>query len=1093
MMAAGLAFRLFGAVEVSGASGEPLDLGTRKQRALVAMLALEPGRVVSLDRLIDELWTGEPPAGATRTLQAYIAHLRKILEPDRPPRTPPRVLLTREPGYLLAVAPGQVDLGRFAAHAEEGRLALARGEHQEAITALDRAMALWTGDPLGEFADQEFARPTVARLTEIQTAALEDRFDARLALGEAASVIPGLQDLVEAHPYRERGWALLVLALYRTGRQADALAALRRVRARLSEDLGLTPGPELRALEQAVFDQAADLRPAAPTPEPPAPAPVPATSTLVGRSGQLAVLERRLAETRGGRGGVVLIAGEAGIGKSRLAQVAAELAQARGFRVAWGRCVEGTAPAFWPWTQIIRQSGHEGEPLSGEALEPTLYGRFEQTVAALTEDPRPLLVVLDDLHWADASSLRLLAYAADPFSRLPVLAVATLRPEPGDHPHELGDLLATLARQHVVDRLELTSFTLEEVAAYLRSRNLEEEPGTLLERTGGNPFYLGEVLRLSQSERRDPTAVPRGAGDVIDRRVARLPEETRELLRVGAIAGREFDVETLVAVTSKPAEEVMLALEPAVATGLLTEPPGGPDYRFGHALVRQALYAKLSRLERARLHLGVGRALEPYTAEAEAATLAHHFAQAAKVGGAAEAVRHAARAAGHAARQLAYTEAVQFWQLALTHLSPGDQATRARLLIGLAHARRATGEAEAAERDLLEAIELAGRLGDRTAMIDALSFFGTPALWHWRPYGQVDERIVAALEELLAGPLPDGDRARLLGTLGVELHYGPRQAEGERLTTQAIELTRRADDRTLQARTLSNYLLAAFVPGRNRERRAAAEQLAALPGLSPSTELVARVTRLACLLREADLDEWDRELGRCERLLDRDRRPDLEAMVRIAQTGRHMLDRDWNQVERLAAGYTSPRYGSSLWGGPYRRLVTAYSRARAHGESGTVLDDLLAAAEDRHLEPVRPLAILAAAESDRTDLAHDLIARWGTAIRQDWTADFLTPVWGLIAARLGSPEPRRLYETLLPSANLLVVLGIGSACWGSTHQVLAELADRMGRPETAREHTRAAQHALKDSGRRSEQAEVVAVPGENGPAPIPGFDIRPIT
>ncbi|MEV4220403.1 BTAD domain-containing putative transcriptional regulator [Nonomuraea sp. NPDC049725] len=1052
-----LAFRLFGAVQVSDASGEPYDLGTRKQRALVAMLALEPGRVVSLDRLIDELWTGEPPAGATRTLQAYIAHLRRILEPGRAARTPPRVLLTREPGYLLAVAPGQVDLGRFVSYAEEGRLALARGEHQEAISALDHAMALWTGDPLGEFAGQEFARPTVARLAEVRTAALEDRFDARLALGEAASLVPGLHDLVEAHPYRERGWALLALALYRSGRQADALAALRRVRDRLSEDLGLDPGPELRALEQAVLGQTAELRPATPAPEPPAPpTPAPATTTLIGRSDQLAVLEHRFAETRAGRGGVVLVTGEAGIGKSRLAQVAAELAQARGFRVAWGRCAEGTAPAFWPWTQIIRQSGHAGEPLSGEALEPTLYGRFEQAVAALTEDPWPLLVILDDLHWADASSLRLLAYAAGPFSRLPVLAVVTVRPEPGDHPQELGDTLAALARQHGADRLELTSFTLEEVAAYLRARNLDEEPGTLLERTGGNPFYLGEVLRLRQSERRDPTAVPRGAGDVIDRRVARLPEETRELLRAGAVVGRELEVETLVAVTSRSAEEVMLALEPAVATGLLTEPADGPDYRFGHALVRQALYGKLSRVERARLHLRVGRALEPYTADAEAATLAHHFAQAAKVGGAADAVRHAARAAEHAARQLAHTEAVQFWQLALTHLPPGDQATRARLLIGQAHARRANGDAEAAERDLLEAIELADRLGDRTAMIDALSFFGTPALWYWRPYGQVDERIVAALEGLLDGPLPDDDRARLLGTLGVELHYGPRQAEGERLTAQAIDLAGRTGDRMLQARTLSNYLLAAFVPGRTHERRAVAERMAALPGLSPSTELVARVTRLACLLRTAELDEWDRELARCERLLDRDRRPDLKAMVRIAQTGRHMLDGDWDQVERLATGHASPRYGSSLWGAPYRRLATAYSRARAHGESGTVLDDLLAAAEERHLEPVRPLAILAAAESGRTDLAHDLIARWGTRIRQDWTADFLTPVWGLVAARLGTPSPHDLYETLLPSADLLVVLGIGSACWGSTHQVLAELADRMGRTETAREHARAA-------------------------------------
>ncbi|WP_207401230.1 AfsR/SARP family transcriptional regulator, partial [Actinomadura roseirufa] len=139
----GLAVRLFGPLEVVDGAGRVLDPGTRKQRTLLAMLALEPGRVVSLDRLIDELWAGEPPAGATRTLQAYIAHLRRVLEPDRPPRTPPELLLTRDPGYLLAVAPGRVDLWRFTAGADEGRRALARGAHAEALEALDRALGEW--------------------------------------------------------------------------------------------------------------------------------------------------------------------------------------------------------------------------------------------------------------------------------------------------------------------------------------------------------------------------------------------------------------------------------------------------------------------------------------------------------------------------------------------------------------------------------------------------------------------------------------------------------------------------------------------------------------------------------------------------------------------------------------------------------------------------------------------------------------------------------------------------------------------------------------------------------------------------------------
>jgi DNA-binding SARP family transcriptional activator/type II secretory pathway predicted ATPase ExeA len=573
---AGLTFRLFGSLEVADGSGRVLDLGTRKQRALTAMLALEPGRVVSLDRLIDELWAGEPPAQATRTLQAYIAHLRKVLEPDRPPRTPPTVLLTRDPGYRLDVPPGRVDLWRFTAGADEGREALARGAHAEAVEILDRALGLWRGEPLAEFADQEFARPVTARFAELRMAALEDRFDARLALGEAASLVPELEALVEDGPYRERAWSLLVLALYRAGRQADALAALRRVRTRLADDLGLRPGPALQELERAVFDQAPEL--ASPPRE--TPPPVPATPDgdgLIARSAQLALIERRFAAARRGEGGTVLVGGEAGIGKTRLVRAAADLAAARGSRVAWGRCMDGTAPAFWPWTQILGEdlfSGAAADP--GQDPDAALFGLYRQVMDALTRDAAPLTIVLEDLHWADASSLRLLSFVADEAVRHRLLILVTTRPEPGDHPEALRDTLAALAR--TAERVDLPPFTADDMASYLRAKNVEEKPGlveALLDRTGGNPFYLGEILRLPDGEE----TVPSGVRDLIERRAARLPEETRALLRVAAVAGRDVGIDLLETVTGTTAEQVMAALEPAVATGLLVEPPAGADYR----------------------------------------------------------------------------------------------------------------------------------------------------------------------------------------------------------------------------------------------------------------------------------------------------------------------------------------------------------------------------------------------------------------------------------------------------------------------------------------------------------------------------------
>ncbi|MBO8184667.1 AfsR/SARP family transcriptional regulator [Streptomyces spirodelae] len=1077
-------FRLFGTVEVVDEAGRPRDLGTRKQRALIAMLALEPGRVVSLDRLIEELWSGEPPAQATRTLQAYVAHLRKVLEPDRPPRTPPRLLLTREPGYLLAVAPGRVDLERFTAWADEGRAALARGEHAEAVRVLSRALELWRGRPLGEFADESFARPVAARLAEVRAAALEDRYEARLALGEAAACVPGLEAQTVEQPYRERGWALLVLALYRTGRQADALAALRRVRSRLDDDLGLQPGPELRQLEQAVFEQAPELRlPALPQP---VSAPVPRdrptarADGLIARDAELALAEERLSAARGGRGGALLVTGEAGIGKTRYAGEVAERAAARGFAVARGGCVDGTAPAFWPWVQVLRAAVDDaagalltdGEPAADP--DAALYERYERVVSALTARDGPLLIILDDLQWADVSSLRLLSYAADAVARQPVLVLITLRPEPGDHPGALRDTLGALARLERTSRVELRPFTAVDVAAYLRARGVGEDLSQpLLHRTGGNPFYLGEVLRLRESEGGVEDALPAGVREVIERRVARLPEETARLLRAAAVAGAETDADLLSAVSGRPVEDVLDALEPAVATGLLTEPPDGPDYRFRHALVRDALRTGLSRRERARMHLHIGQALEPVLPAAESATLARHFAAAARVGGAPKAVEHASAAARHATGQQAYAEAVEFWELALSAL-PAEEgmARRARLLTDLGQARRAVGDATGAGRDLDAAFGLARESGDRQAVIGILTAFAAPTLWNWRPYGTVKQPVVDAIEELLAGQLDDRDRVGLLGALGVELHYTPRRAEGERATAEAVELARGLGDPALLARALGNHLLASFAPGRNAERLHAAREMAALPGLPRSTELIARAFLMSCLLRLGDLPAWERQLDRCRRLLKEAPRPELESIVRVAQTARATLDGHWAQAEELVGTYAAVRFAATPWGARWRTLVTTYTCRRGQGRVAEIADDLVAAAEEPDMVPLRPVAILATAEAGGSGRASELLARWGTDLADDWTADFLLPVWGLVAARLGTPDPQRLYDLLAPYADQFIVAGMGTAAWGSTHAVLAELATRLGRDDLAHHHTRAAAEAHRALGSASTGAGV---------------------
>jgi YVTN family beta-propeller protein len=240
-----LEFRMLGPLEVVQ-DGRSLPLGAPRQRTLLAILLLHRREVVSSERLIDELWGEHPPATAPKTLQGYISHLRKVLGAD--------VLVTRNGGYMLAAAPEAVDLERLEALAAQARERLADGDAAAARELLDSALALWRGEPLADLAYESFAQPEIARAEDERLAALEDRIDVDLALGRHRALVGELEALVKKHPNRERLLAQLMLVLYRSGRQADALDAYRTGRQALRDDLGLDPGPELRALEQQILD-----------------------------------------------------------------------------------------------------------------------------------------------------------------------------------------------------------------------------------------------------------------------------------------------------------------------------------------------------------------------------------------------------------------------------------------------------------------------------------------------------------------------------------------------------------------------------------------------------------------------------------------------------------------------------------------------------------------------------------------------------------------------------------------------------------------------------------------------------------------------
>jgi DNA-binding SARP family transcriptional activator len=238
-----LEFRLLGPVEVV-ADGRPASLPAAKPRALLAALLLSSNRVVSVDRLIDDLWGDQPPETATKALQGYVSQLRKVLGPDR--------LLTKPPGYSIRVEEGELDLERFERLLIEGRELLAAGDSKAAAKRLAEALDLWRGAPLAEFSEP-FARDAGARLEDARLAALEERIEADLALGRHARLIPELEELVAREPLQERPRAQLMLALYRSGRQADALELYRRTRDTLSDELGIEPSLELQELERRML------------------------------------------------------------------------------------------------------------------------------------------------------------------------------------------------------------------------------------------------------------------------------------------------------------------------------------------------------------------------------------------------------------------------------------------------------------------------------------------------------------------------------------------------------------------------------------------------------------------------------------------------------------------------------------------------------------------------------------------------------------------------------------------------------------------------------------------------------------------------
>jgi WD40 repeat protein/DNA-binding SARP family transcriptional activator len=493
--ASGMRFRVLGPLEVEADDG-PVVLGGPKERLLLALLLMRPNRVVAVEALIQGLWGERPPPTAAKTLQSHVMRLRHALEPGRARGAAGGVLVTREPGYLLRIAPGALDASRFEELTAQARRALA-DDATDAAALLREALGLWRGQAFEEFLDSDLAVAEADRLAELRLIAVEDRIEADLRLGRHRELVAELEGLVREQPLRERLWAQLLLGLYRSGRQADALLAYQRARSVLVEELGIDPGAELRRLHAAVLAQDPELdlplvvEAAAARELPEALQPV--GPAFVGRAAELAWLRAAWTQATHGRGGVVFVTGGPGMGKTRLAAQIAQEVHDQGGWVLYRRCAPAAHDPLQPFEQAVADVATSLQDVPALERSPTAFGEELAGLLGGRSDAAVLLV-LDDLHLARPPMLEALAavVAAADGRRLLVLGV-------------YRDEAATPALAALVERLEpggasrrrLGPFDQDEAAQvlglYQSQQAARAEASAVLEATGGMPLLVHQA------------------------------------------------------------------------------------------------------------------------------------------------------------------------------------------------------------------------------------------------------------------------------------------------------------------------------------------------------------------------------------------------------------------------------------------------------------------------------------------------------------------------------------------------------------------------------------------------------------------------
>jgi predicted ATPase/DNA-binding SARP family transcriptional activator len=1090
----------------------------RQVRLLLAYLLLNRLRPVGRDELIGALWPEDAPQSQDAALRTLLSRLRSALGASS--------LTGRNDLMLVLPEPVWVD---FEAARNELARSLAALERDDARSAWGLAQVPLNVAARGLLPGvrASWLEPFRNELEDVRLQALEVVGGAGLRLGGAqlGSVERAARALIHAEPYRESGYTLLMQSQALRGNSAEAIRVFDRLRVLLREELGTAPSQDAIAVHEQLLrgeggpsSAGAHLSSTAPV-ELPAELRARGQAPLVGRAEELAELSRLWGAAGGGDQGssavirsprVVVLAGDAGIGKTSLAAELARRAHEDGAVVLAGRAPEeGLAPyqAFLEALShyfataslddiraAVREHGPELAHLVPELrrrvpelptapIEPEgeRYRLFEAVVGLLSSASQraPILLLLDDLHWADRPTLLLLRHLSRAASPERLMVLIAFRTEAATD--ALHDVLGELRREGLSTQLDIAGLSERDTAELVRVRAGARPSGAFTREihreTEGNPFFIEEIIR-NLTEGLDVGAatasdlqgfgLPEGVKRMLARRLDRLDPPTIEFLRVAAVAGRDFDVELLEELVDLNEGEFLSALEEALRAGVLLETTAVPGrYSFSHALIREALYEGMSSPRRARLHRRVGEALEA-SGTASLSALALHFTRATAVQDAEKAISYATQAGSEATAVLAHEEAVEHYTRALevvTRAYPDEVGRRLNLLLALGEACVRAGERARARDVLLEAARLAEQLDDTPSLVRAV--VGAARRYVQAP--REDSELIAHLDRALdmtAGQQTP-ERVRLLSRACGTLYFSDQRGRMEELSQEAVKIADGLDDPEAKAYACAARRAALWDPAHLAERlEASTTMLTAARRLGDmELQLQAHAWLVVDLLESGDRDGVDAQIDTFNAGAEELRQPLFRWQALTWRGMQALLNGSLPEAEEaaseaLAAGapsesITAPQYYTMLL------LNIRREQGRAGEVEGAIRDMALA---NPHRRGWRVGLGLVAWETGRPDEARAEFERVAEGNFADVIHDGeWMPTMALLSqlcTLLGDRERAAvLHDLLIPYAANNIVRGIGAVCLGPTSRLLGRLSATLGRKQEARQHFEAALEA----------------------------------